>query len=479
MNFLHQEKIERILQILQIEIEEGKGTAKSERLKKEQEKGEAEVNPVAVKQQVPEVNVRARRVEKDEQLDLFLEFYNDVGEILYYAEEGLVVTKPRDLVQSLIDRIINHHKIKKIKNDPIKKRLVSRGFFLRDWFVRNEEDAENYKRDEKSKDDVYWKLLETLGIGKSPSDGDDPAEVMFVPLLIGDESKEKFMKEIKDNIEEGYDPREGDWMFPFTVTYRFRNIKGNSMNILPLLGSDVAMNCKLDLCYSKKIEERSSCFLSSALKGTTGGLEKYPNTLIQEDSQGDVHYILAQYQRCDEAEEEHFINVMFYIDYTENMNDDESKAKIVEAVNEFDQMFEKVARSVGGYLERSSGCFRCISDCLGTDSVPKLTCFCKKSKEEEDDILQLVKLSGNFKDFQELSLEEENEKEFLEGALQITRTTFKEAFEFRGRTARYRDFYDAVEYLWKDHKQVKFIFNYLNVDRYIKPLSFFRFYLDQ
>ena len=182
MNFLHQEKIERILQILQIEIEAGKGTAKSERLKKEQEKEEAEVNPVvvkqqvpevnvrarkmekdeqfdlllekgtakserlekeqekeeaevnpvAVKQQVPEVNVRARRVEKDEQFDLFLEFYNDVGEILYYAEEGLVVTKPRDLVQSLIDRIINHHKIKKIKNDPIKKRLVSRGFFLRD-----------------------------------------------------------------------------------------------------------------------------------------------------------------------------------------------------------------------------------------------------------------------------------------------------------------------------------------------------------
>ena len=125
-------------------------------------------------------------------------------------------------------------------------------------------------------------------------------------------------------------------------------------------------------------------------------------------------------------------------------------SKNLEAINKFDQIFETVVRDVGGVLQRTIGCFLCKHNCLGTqlnsDQRP-LQASCSHDQRAQEKILKLVERGGNFKDFEDLVLkEDENSKVFLEGALRITRTSYKGEFRFRGRLSRYSDFNDIAEH---------------------------------
>lgn len=122
---------------------------------------------------------------------------------------------------------------------------------------------------------------------------------------------------------------------------------------------------------------------------------------------------------------------------------------VLETINEFDQIMETVVRSLGGRLQRSSGCFYCTHDRLRahlkSNQRPKHS-SCSHDRREQERILKLVEDGGNFRDFEDLVLKEnEDSKIFLDGALRITRTFYQGEFKFRGRISRCSDFYDIAE----------------------------------
>ena len=169
------------------------------------------------------------------------------------------------------------------------------------------------------------------------------------------------------------------------------------------------------------------------------------------DNQNISNFLLCQHE--DDANEvsKYSVNVLIF---------GENPSKVVEAINELDQLLEITAKSLGGFLIREESCFKCHIDTFKNMylEIKWKNTFCDhKSNDEDEKIIHLVKRTGNFKNFKELSLNQsEKSKEFLDGAIKISRTSYKGEFKFRGRVARYKDFDQVVKFLKSDQKMVKF-----------------------
>ena len=98
------------------------------------------------------------------------------------------------------------------------------------------------------------------------------------------------------------------------------------MDIGAKIASHVAQKFQMSLCYSKKIEERSSNCLVSALKGSNVSFKNCPN-IAYESSEGRVKYLLGQYQSCDESDVRNVVDILFY---TETDDDEEPEKEEVE-----------------------------------------------------------------------------------------------------------------------------------------------------
>ena len=184
-------------------------------------------------------------------------------------------------------------------------------------------------------------------------------------------------------------------------------------------------------------------------------------------------YLLCQHQNVQnissvKSKKLHYIVVLIFGD---------SRCKVVEAVNELDQVFEITAKTLDGYVAREESCFQCQMARLETkDLTPKVSACSHKMDSETID---QVKKSGNFKNFLDFSLNNEKEsEEFLDGAVKISRTLFKEEFKFRARIARYKDFDRIVEYLKFQHNMVGTNDdNLLNIHFYfVETIIFYRQY---
>ena len=475
--------------------------------------------------------------QNDRLLGMILDFYSNVGEILYYEKEskdkdGLIVTKPRAMVNTLIESLIDHRRIldmqkilDSMNNDNLHdntaqmkkledmKYLLSKGFFKKDWFLDVKDRANDEVLGEKEVDaesyNVYWNLLQRVGIGTVLN-----PDVMFIPLFIGDRNKTLLLRKIHENqkklnasskivriddnlptfiptpIEELAAVNTPLLTIPefsnkFTATYEFKNTKGNGIRIFQQLAAEVAKKCKIEICYSKKLEDRKrNCFVST-ITGSTGlfrNVEKdgdYCLNCIHDikgqkifcsicktarlcvrcshgyrtclncctSSQFNSHpnearFIISQYQNCEGIQCRDFVEVMVF---------GLLQSEVLEAVNALDQILEDASKSQGGYVERKEdGCFQCnherLETQLDTDSVNSAL-SCRHDRRKEKRLLKLVKRAGNFVNFQELVLQEnEDSKEFLEGALKITRSFYKKEFRFRGRLSRYEDFNEIAEY---------------------------------
>ena len=230
----------------------------------------------------------------------------------------------------------------------------------------------------------------------------------------------------------------------------------------------------------------------TALKGSSVNFKNGPD-LVNKSSEGRVKYLLGQYQSCNGTDVRNFVDILFY---TETADDGEQEeldvdadneefsdledetvsgtkfntestkstscsedvlgsfphqiSELLEAINKFDQIFETVARDIGDVLQRTSGCFICKHNRLGaqlSSHQKPQQAICSHDQRDQKRILKLVERGGNFKDFEDLVLkEDENSKVYLDGALRITRTSYKGEFRCRGRLSRYTDFNDIAEH---------------------------------
>ena len=404
-------------------------------------------------------------------MKLILNVYNSIGEVLFFEKPGLVVTNPVGMVQTLIKSMINHEKIKDCKQeDSFKQKMITKGFYTKDFFRDRDTPG--------TQDEIYWSLLEETGIGTILT-----SNVMFVPLFIGDESQAEFHK-----FNQSEEIFVGDNRY--TATYEFKNTKRNAINIFQNMATELAKKCKTRLCYSKNLEDRERDCLVSAVIGSTGlfenverdgdqclvhlenikgqkifcssckkarlcvlcsqGLKNCPNCVETElkSDPNEAQFIICQYQSTSGNECRNSVRVIVT---------GKKLSEVVEAVNELDQILELTARSLAGYLERKEGCFKCLFDAFGNiylDAPPQNNPFCKH--EEAQKTLRLVKEKGNFRNFEECSLKkDETSREFLDGALRITRTSYQQEFKFLGRIVRYTDFDKVSEFLKRQSMVIK------------------------
>ena len=406
---------------------------------------------------------RATDTSKIKDIKLILNVYNSFGEVLFFEKPGLVVTNPVEMVQTLKKSMLNHDKIKECKQeDSFKQKMIMKGFYTKDFF----RDRDTPGTD----DEIYWSLLEETGIGTPLT-----SNVMFVPLFIGDENRAEF-----DKLNRSEEMFVGDNRF--TAQYEFKNTQKNAINLFQNMTTELAKKCKTRLCYSKNLEDREEreCLVSAVI-GSTGlfenfeidgdhcmvhlenrkgqkifcssckkarlcvlcsqGLKNCPNcleTLPKSDPDKKTQFIICQYQSSAGNELRNTVRVIVT---------GKELSEVVEAVNELDQILEVTARSLAGYLERKEDCFECLFDAFGNiylDAPPQNNPFCNHEKAQKT--LGLVKEKGNFRNFEEFSLTvDEKSKEFLDGALRITRTSCQQEFKFRGRIVRRTDFDDITE----------------------------------
>ena len=256
---------------------------------------------------------------------------------------------------------------------------------------------------------------------------------------------------------------------------------------------------KLDICYSRNIEQRSKNCLVSAVFGTTGvfgdgeeclvcleedqepkvfcrqcgrsrvhvhcshGLPKCPNCrgdTSPAKSIKDTQFLLTQYQRCEGPH----CSVSVLIELYNN-----DKQEMFRAVESFDQILEDTARTFHGYLHRDIACTACI---MSTSSLLDMEdcqygvieedhngfnrkckkCFSSVSNEDLK-LVEDIKKFGNFRNFEDFTLKKK-EDVFLDGALKITKST-RFHFKIRGRLCRNADFDQIVQHLKEKEKMVK------------------------
>ena len=256
---------------------------------------------------------------------------------------------------------------------------------------------------------------------------------------------------------------------------------------------------KLDICYSRNIEQRSRDCLVSAVFGTTGVFgdpEECPvcwevdmepkrtcsvcgKSLIHnhcfhgssecplcrgevtstEKSSRETQFLVTQYQRCEGSE----CSVSVLIELYNN-----DKQEMMNAVNCFDQIAEDTARLFHGYVHRNIACTACLSSTsslltmtetqLGmiADEKEGSVTMCQKCQapREVDDLqfVEEIRGRGNFRNFEKLTLKKK-EDIFLEGALKMTKSV-RTHFMLRGRLCRTADFDQIVQHLREEEKMV-------------------------
>ena len=268
---------------------------------------------------------------------------------------------------------------------------------------------------------------------------------------------------------------------------------------------------KLDICYSRNIEQRSKDCLVSAVFGTTGvfgdpeecpvclEVDKEPKATCSVCEKSLIHnhcllgssvcplcrgevsstrksiqetqFLLTQYQRCEDSE----CSVSVLIELYNN-----DKQEMMNAVNSFDQILEDTARMFHGYVHRNIACTACLSSTSGLlnmteaqlrmivdDNSLGLVPSCQKCQNpliaEDLQLIEEVRSCGNFRNFEKLLLRKK-EDIYLEGALKMKKSV-KTHFSLRGRLSRTADFDQIVQHLKEEEEMVIHRYIFIFIDR--------------
>ena len=259
-----------------------------------------------------------------------IETFNNVGEILKVGET--VITEPRNVCQFLVKNLINHEILNKEENtiesldeltrvlydedstDPKDRdKLLKKGFYFKSFAIEDEEDE----------GEKMWKMLEATGLGIELS----PIK-MFVPLLISEGCKTE-MQVVAGNFHREMKSKK----FNMTARFDVENLSGNGVDLFHKLCFKVVQMCKLELCYSRNIENRTKdCWVSSCY-GHLSRSRLSP-------------FLASQYQKCDG----HKCSNTFIIQASSDNPED-----ISEAGKMFKSCIEEVVSDLAGKAERFIG----------------------------------------------------------------------------------------------------------------------------
>ena len=304
-------------------------------------------------------------------LHMILEFYHNIGQILFLQEEELVVTKPEDMIKTFMDHFINSEKIEELKHSPNNKSLVLKGLYTKDWFIK---EAWKHPETDMQERENYWILLQALGFGKLLT-----IDVVFVSLLVAQKSE----KEI-EQIAKKFREYRGEIRYAIICDLP-EPTEPTSKPFFEDLSWELMKNTRVELCYARNLEHRRSKCLVSALMGRSavfsdkrskcklcGNMRKIVLTcptcadqycincsyLIEdckscqrklESLQTEPQYLLSHYQICEGPKCSHKIMVEFV---------GENITSIRRAVNEFKEIFgEKFGVEAQSW---SSACYVCI-----------------------------------------------------------------------------------------------------------------------
>ena len=227
----------------------------------------------------------------------------------------------------------------------------------------------------------------------------------------------------------------------FAAKYSFHNIEEGSSSL------ETSGNI-YRLIKSFKARSKKRILTEVGNHGIVAALSRYSNPNYEDEKN---NYIICQYQNDPVAVEEckHYIHVLLF---------SHNNVKVVENLNELDELFETTAKSLKGFVNRENRCFDCEIDHLKniTLKIEWKNRRCNHKLDPWDNgTIKLVNESGNFRNFENLSLNKGKiSKEFLEGAIKITRTSFEDHFSFRARVARYNDFHKILHFLQSDQNMV-------------------------
>ena len=228
----------------------------------------------------------------------------------------------------------------------------------------------------------------------------------------------------------------------FAAKYSFHNVEEGS--------SSLETSGNIYRLINEHFKIRSKRILTEVGDhGIVAALSRYSSRNYEDEK--DEKNIICQYQNDPVAVKEckHYIQVLLF---------GQNNVKVVENLNELDELFETTAKTLKGFVNRENSCFDCEMDHLKniTLKIKWKNWRCNHKLDLWDDgTIELVKESGNFRNFENLSLNEGTfSKEFLEGAIKITRTSFEDHFSFRARVARYNDFHKILHFLQSDQNMV-------------------------
>ena len=262
-------------------------------------------------------------------------------------------------------------------------------------------------------------------------------------------------------IFKGEDSNPGD-KFAFIIRYKFCNIDSSPGDIYDLINRSVRQKWQVENYNQISTQSKKgtkNCLLTSILGET------------QDSFSTSMQFLLSQYQKAEKSKVSTFVQIEII---------SSSKPTLLKNALNFDNIFESLARLLKGYLKRSFGCSQCavklkasIFDYLNSNVddvgiIDEDNEICDQNGHTIDsshmEIIKTLKETGNFSDFKHFSLNEEEEsKIFLDGALRLTRTSYRSKFRFRARISRPCDFERISSYLTAEHKMVKdyLYFNFL------------------
>ena len=469
----------------------------------------------------------------DVRLKLILNTFNNIGEILFYEESKVVVTDPMKFRERIVEDIIDHEIIEKghqenensrkiqdalykglfLKNsldnhnadldrDEIERTLkeneTSQAQILKESSPKNQQSLSSrgfYFQEEK---DQFWSVIETAGLGVRIT-----PLATFIPLLISEKAEEA-IQEAATTF--GRQKRK----FNFSIRYDVKNLAGNTIDLFHEFTKIAVKEFRLEVCYSRNIEKRTSNCLVSAIAGKTGlyvqtdedqcyvcldqtqgtkircavcqksrvhvhcaqGIEKCLNcqagVSYEEAAKEETEFLFRQYQRSEGPD--NFNSLIVEL----SSNDEQEVRK---AADNFDQIVEDTVRGMRGYVKRSIVCSECLAhshflradfgyshflrdelEDFGHSDIenferPEQTCPLCNIKIGPESLLEFIHEDSNFRDMKTFSLNSESEI-YFDGGLKICRRTADSKFEFNGRLARPLDFDKVVSHLRAEERML-------------------------
>ena len=461
-------------------------------------------------------------------LELILNTFNNIGEIIFFDETKVVVTDPIKFRERIVEDIIDHEIIEKGKlenenslkiQDALYKGLFlkkslenentdldreeiarilqenqsSQAQILKDSSLEDQQsltskglyfqvfETEDDGISQKNENEHFWSLLEATGLGVRIT-----PLATFIPLLIS-EKAEVAIQEAARSF------RRVKRKLNFTIRYDIQNLAGNSVDFFHELTKIVVKEFRLDVCYSRNIEKRTSNCLVSAISGKTGlyvhtdedqcllcldetqgpkikcpvcqrsrlhvhcsqGLQKCLNcqagVTFEEAAKEETAFLFSQYQKWELGKN----SISVVIEFS---NDDQDE--LTRAIISFDQKIEETARQLKCFVTSRIGCSNCrnpeedilkanIDSCehfhtMSELSTQRIACLhCGKEIFSSD---LNTSLEGNLRNFEKLRITSK-QRIFLNGGLKITKKRKSEPFELRGRLARSIDFDKVASHL--------------------------------